>query len=123
MAVGYEKIKTKMKSLPNLNDILSDPSRASDLSPIEAGEMLAKVAAIQTILMGRVLSGSPGHSTVNEDRLLDVVEASKILNCTEDWLYRNAKKLPFAKRISVRQLRFSSHGIERYIKNRNNKAF
>jgi len=103
---------------PNLNDLMMNPARAQLLSAEEAGMMLAKLAGVQTVLMGRVLSSSGNGKESSEDTLLDVKQASERLNCTTDWLYRNSKKLPFTKRLSPRQLRFSSKGIDKYLKNR-----
>jgi hypothetical protein len=40
------------------------------------------------------------------------------LGTTPDWLYRQAKRLPFTVRLGPRQLRFSSRGITRYIRQR-----
>ena len=53
-----------------------------------------------------------------EDRLLDAGEASKRLCVSEDWLYRNAKKLPFARKLGPKMLRFSSIGIQKYLASR-----
>ena len=103
---------------PNFNDLMMNPARAQLLSAEEAGMMLAKLAGVQTVLMGRVLSSSGNDKESSEDTLLDVKQASERLNCTTVWLYRNSKKLPFTKRLSPRQLRFSSKGIDKYLKSR-----
>ena len=50
-----------------------------------------------------------------EDRLLKIDEAAQVLGTSEDWLYHNWKKLPFAFKWSPRQLRFSQKGLQRYI--------
>jgi predicted DNA-binding transcriptional regulator AlpA len=49
-----------------------------------------------------------------EDRLLKIDEAAQVLGTSEDWLYHNWKKLPFAFKWSPRQLRFSLKGLHRY---------
>ena len=53
-----------------------------------------------------------------QDRLLDTVEAAKLLSVSEDWLYRAAKKLPFTRRLGPKMLRFSSIGIQKYLATR-----
>ena len=53
-----------------------------------------------------------------DDRLLTVHEAAVILGTSVDWLYRNSKKLPFTRRVSRKQLRFSERGIQKYIARR-----
>ncbi len=52
------------------------------------------------------------------DRLLDVEETGKLLCVEEDWLYRHHKKLPFAKKLGPKMLRFSYQGIQRYLSNK-----
>jgi predicted DNA-binding transcriptional regulator AlpA len=51
----------------------------------------------------------------DEDRLLDATEAAKMLSVSEDWLYRNAKKLPFTRKLGPKMLRFSHLGIKNYL--------
>jgi predicted DNA-binding transcriptional regulator AlpA len=50
-----------------------------------------------------------------DDRLLDTEEAAKILCVSEDWLYHNAKKLPFTRKLGYKLLRFSSAGLQKYL--------
>jgi predicted DNA-binding transcriptional regulator AlpA len=57
-----------------------------------------------------------GHS--EEDRLLDAEEASRLLCVSSDWLYRHAKRLPFTRKLGPKMLRFSSHGIQKYLATR-----
>lgn len=71
---------------------------------------------IGQILESTAVAAQP-HDRVTEDRLLDVVEAAQRLGTSQDYLYRQAKKLPFTVRIGSR-LRFSAHGIERFIRSR-----
>ena len=44
--------------------------------------------------------------------------AAERLGMSVTWLYRNAAKLPFTRRIGGRTVRFSAAGIARYIGNR-----
>jgi predicted DNA-binding transcriptional regulator AlpA len=53
-----------------------------------------------------------------EDRLLNAEEAAALLAVSEDWLYRHAKKLPFAKKLGPKMLRFSTIGIQKYLATR-----
>lgn len=50
-----------------------------------------------------------------EEKLLTIDEAAELLKTTKDHLYRHWKELPFAFKLSPRQLRFSLLGIYRYI--------
>lgn len=54
----------------------------------------------------------------NNDKLLGVEEAAELLGVSRDWLYRNAKKLPFTKRLGPKMLRFSATGIQKYLATR-----
>ena len=54
----------------------------------------------------------------HEDRLLDAEEAAKILSVSEDWLYRNARKLPFTRKLGPKMLRFSHEGIVKWLATR-----
>lgn len=83
--------------------------------------LLAEVTALQATLLARLLAlQNEHHESVHsdDDHLLTVEEASQRLGTSKDWLYRNARKLPFTVRLAPRQLRFSSKGIERYLRNR-----
>jgi predicted DNA-binding transcriptional regulator AlpA len=55
---------------------------------------------------------------IAEDRLLEAGDAAKLLSVSEDWIYRNAKKLPFTRKLGSKMLRFSAIGIQRYLATR-----
>jgi predicted DNA-binding transcriptional regulator AlpA len=55
-----------------------------------------------------------------EDKLIDVEEAAEILCTSKDWLYHEWKKLPFAVKLSAKQLRFSLQGIQAYLEEKRN---
>jgi hypothetical protein len=52
------------------------------------------------------------------DQLLDADEAAKLLAASADWLYRNAKKLPFTHKLRPKMLRSSAVEIQKYISSR-----
>ena len=54
------------------------------------------------------------RSAPRDDKLLTVEEVCQILHVNPEWLYHNAKKLPFARKIGG-MLRFSSNGLQRFI--------
>ena len=51
-----------------------------------------------------------------EDRWVDVKEAARISGLSRDYLYRHAKKLPFAARVGEGTLRFSVLGIHDFMR-------
>lgn len=56
------------------------------------------------------------HAT--EEKLLNAQEAAALMSVSPDWLYRNASKLPFARKLGPKALRFSKTGIEKWLKTR-----
>ena len=59
--------------------------------------------------------GANGHG---EDRLLTAEDAAGVLSVSPDWLYRNAKTLPFARKLGDKMLRFSSQGMQKWLNTR-----
>lgn len=52
------------------------------------------------------------------DRMLTAEEAAEMLSMSTDWLYRNAKKLPFTRKLGHKMLRFSQQGIVKWLESR-----
>jgi predicted DNA-binding transcriptional regulator AlpA len=52
------------------------------------------------------------------DKWLDAAAAAKLLSVSEEWLYHNAKKLPFASKIGHRLLRFSQNGLQKWMESK-----
>ena len=52
------------------------------------------------------------------DQLVDIDKAAELMSVAKRWLYDNHHRLPFTRRIGSRQLRFSLHGLQRYIRRR-----
>jgi len=52
------------------------------------------------------------------DRLLTAEKAAQMLSVSPDWLYRNARKLSFSRKLGPKMLRFSHLGIEKWIATR-----
>ena len=59
--------------------------------------------------------GANGHG---EDHLLTAEDAAGVLSVSPDWLYRNAKKLPFTRKLGEKMLRFSSQGMQKWLNTR-----
>jgi len=99
--------------------LLADPDRLADLLPEQATAALIELAAIQTALAARLHSNPPRSIPTGgkqpEDRLLTPAQAAERLGVTLRWLYRRADKLPFARRLSRKTLRFSEAGLRQYM--------
>jgi excisionase family DNA binding protein len=95
-------------------DRVVDDAKAVSAASIPA--LLCQLGALQGILAARLAAAEPAP-TVTQDSLLTVQEASVRLGLSCDWLYRKSRQLPFTVRVG-RHLRFSSSGIDRYIRQR-----
>jgi excisionase family DNA binding protein len=106
----------------NLHRRLSELLKEVDaLDSAQLSPVLAQVTALQTTLLAKLLvqQGQERRAdTASEDHLLTVEEAAERLGTSRDWLYRKAHKLPFTVRLGSRRLRFSSKGIDRYLRTR-----
>lgn len=102
--------------------ILGDAeSVGCDLSPEQLPEALAELERVRTRLMLRLTTVGTRSAAVEEDKLLTVEVAAKRLALAPDTLYRKAKDLPFTVRIG-HQLRFSSAGIDKFIRSRQGRS-
>jgi predicted DNA-binding transcriptional regulator AlpA len=50
-----------------------------------------------------------------EEKLLSADEAAQFLNVSPDWLYRNARRLPFTRKVGNRMIRFSYKGALKWL--------
>lgn len=103
--------------LPTLDQLAADPARAGDLPPEVARDLLVRVVGLQTVLLARALSTPAGWNGQPEgpgDRLLTPDEAARLLGVTPAWLYRHASRLPFARKLSRKCLRFSEAGLRKW---------
>ena len=89
---------------------MSEPDNTSPL----LAEALAGI--LKPIVAEAVREALNGHR--DEDRLLNAEEAARLLCVSEDWLYRQAKKLPFTRKLGPKMLRFSCVGIQKYLATR-----
>jgi excisionase family DNA binding protein len=90
---------------------MSEPAKKA------ASKMVVQLSAdeLQSIVMDAV--GAAIRTMPRDDKLLTVEQVCEILNTSEEWLYHNAKKLPFVRKVGG-LLRFSSNGLQRYIESR-----
>jgi hypothetical protein len=108
---------SELCTLPTLDEVAQRPERAAQLPSEMLKALLVKHAAVGTVLLGALLAAGENGKPPAPDVWLDVETAAKRLATTEDRLYRHARQLPFTVR-QGRSVRFSSAGIERYIRSR-----
>jgi predicted DNA-binding transcriptional regulator AlpA len=87
---------------------------AETSSPEEIPSLLGELEQIRVTALARLAMPTAAIST---DELLDVGTTAKRLGVSRDYLYRNRKQFPFARRIG-RKLLFSSVGLEKYMARR-----
>lgn len=83
-------------------------------------DALAELERVKARLTLRLTASASESAGPKEDHLLTVEEAALRLALAPDTLYRKAKTLPFTVRIG-HQVRFSSAGIERFIRTRQSR--
>jgi len=98
--------------------LLADATRASELSPADAARLLVGLSSVQAALAARVVVGTqsgPTPAPSIEDRLLTPEQLAKHFGCSKAWVYRQAPRWPFTRKLSRRVLRFSEAGLLRYV--------
>ena len=97
-----------------LAELLHNPARVSSVPVEEIPRLRGELARLDSILLSRLIAGNERAPV--EDRLLDAEEARQKLGVTKDWLYRHSHELPFTVPVGMKQVRFSSKGIEKWIR-------
>jgi predicted DNA-binding transcriptional regulator AlpA len=112
-----------LEAIPNLDDLTRDPMSATSLPAEIVENLLGKTAIVQSILISRLLALRAAHpdntpsESDNQDRLLTVEEAARMIGKSESHLYHQAANYPFTVRIGG-NLRCSRTGIEKFIRQR-----
>src|SRR5262245_40050387 len=112
--------------------------QASDLLPLidtmtldEQIVVVGKLRSLEVILLERILHQDlwhPHHAILSavtalaNDELLDAKEASRRMGFSTRWMYNNADSLPFTIRQKSGRLRFSKHGLEKYLKDQRKRV-
>src|SRR5262245_52505873 len=87
--------------------------------------VVGKLRSLEVILLERIMhqdKWNPHHEIVSaltepaNDELLDAKEASRRMGYSTRWLYNNADTLPFTIRQKSGRLRFSKHGLDKFLK-------
>jgi len=74
----------------SLDEIEKTPGRIIELSPYDAQEVLARLAALIPPLNARVVAGI---RPTPEDRIISVKEAAAICNKSSGWVYEHSELL------------------------------
>jgi hypothetical protein len=93
--------------------------KMSDSAKAKVSVFQLTVEELEAIVQQAVLQAI--KSAPKPDELLTVEQVCEILKCEPEWLYHNAKKLLFTRKVGG-LLRFSSNGLQRYIASKRLKA-
>ena len=96
----------------------SEAFGAATPSSISNEKMIVQlsVAELRLIVAEEIRNAlSLQSNNTGSDKLLTPEEAAEILGQKVRWLYRHAAILPFTRRISRKNLRFSEAGLRRWI--------
>src|SRR5713101_8306938 len=74
----------------SLDEIERTPERIRELSPYDAQEMLARIAALIPPLNARVVAAI---RPAQEDRIISVKDAAALCNKTSGWVYEHSELL------------------------------
>lgn len=104
---------------PSLDAVAAEPTQVGNLTVAATATLLARSVLVQGVLVARLLAlqaEAVEHrgQQHGDDRLLTPAETAAILGVTPRWLYRHAHRLPFARRLSRKVLRFSEVGTHKY---------
>jgi hypothetical protein len=103
-------------NIPTLDQIASDPARATHLPRQVALALISRCTAAQMALAAS-LSESDVRApapVATIDRTLDAHAIAKELGVTRRWVFRNAPNLPFVRRISRKSLVCSEADLRRW---------
>ena len=88
----------------------------------ELAALVGELERARAVALVRLLApANPPAVRETADENLSVAAAALRLGVSRDWLYRNAKKLPFTVRIG-RKLLFDARGLERWNRQRTGRT-
>jgi hypothetical protein len=105
--------------VPTLDELARDPARAVGLPVETLAALVVKHAAVGSalgaaLLLSRSSKPQPAESDP-DDELLKPDEAAALLHRKPRWIYRNAHRLPFVRRLSPKSLLCSKKGLDRWL--------
>ena len=108
------------KALFNAAELINGPPMDTPTSKTDATDSTLLVTMTRGQLRELLLETVQVARTAqeNEERWMDAEEAAKVLSVSADWLYRQGKKLPFARKLGSKMLRFSYLGMVKWMETR-----
>jgi predicted DNA-binding transcriptional regulator AlpA len=109
---GFDRV---LKGLNSSRDSLRETQIL--LENMQLKSKIRQLQAEKQALEGKLkqTANNSKHKPLKKQELLGIAEAARRLQVSRDWLYRHWKELPFAVKLSPKQIRFSAKGLEDYI--------
>ena len=106
---------------PGLRELLDHPELITSIPPDTIPAMLGDIEAVRIRLLARFITSHTPATPSDEkaqstDRLLDPAQTAALMGVTVRWLYRH--RLPFARKLSPKTLRFDEAGLHRWLAHR-----
>jgi hypothetical protein len=111
-------------AIQGLDEIAAHPQQLEGLGLAALAALELKAAAVHAQIAAALaaaivaLAGNGERPSANvnaDDHMLLPAEAAQLLRREVRWIYRNAHKLPFVKRVSPRSILCSEAGIRRWL--------
>lgn len=103
-----------LHEIPSLDELVSNPGKATLLSSAEARACLISLVTLQPLLIAQALgSVLPVELVTAPDRMLSAEEAAARFGVTVRWLYRHKRHLPYSQP-SRKVLLFPASKLERW---------
>src|SRR5262249_8356307 len=100
-----------------LDELAGDPSRVGTLPPAVARALIVRAAGVLAALGTTACLGTGPPTPPDEpDRLLTAEETAQLIGVEPKWLPR--KRLPFARKLSHKVVRYSEAGLTRWLATR-----
>lgn len=92
-------------------------SWTAEVAPDQIPAAIAQLAAAQSTLAARLMTAAaqPRREVEEGTNWLSVEDAAAKVGRSPRWFYRNAKRLPFLKRLSRKVLLVSEAGMMRWV--------
>jgi hypothetical protein len=113
-----------LMSLPSIDEVVQDPKRLAGLSEELLTALLARCGAAQGIITAALVTAGlskrirPEAEPDPKTKVLNVEEAVEMLHVKRRWLYRNAGRYPFIRRLSRKKLLISEKGLREWLASR-----
>jgi predicted DNA-binding transcriptional regulator AlpA len=76
------------------------------------------IEQIRAVVREEIKAAASANGAAKGERLLKPEDAAELLSVSEDWLYHQANKLPFTRKLGPRLLRFSYQGMLKWMESK-----